>query len=212
MDNFMEKITHKFTATDMIRANQQADAAELDDKKEQLRLFEDQMIKVDSALTEIRELNLRNIESAQDVKNLVSSSSTRMAEAAQRVEDESVSKIRETSDLSIEGINRTVDESLAKIEKIKEAADSTDAINASMDMLMDKLQNMRRELEEYMHADHVKIYRNVQASFSEELTKQLDDVKKTSQKKGALLPITIITMLVSLANLALILLRIFGII
>ena len=212
MDNFMEKITHKFTATDMIRANQQADAAELDDKKEQLRLFEDQMIKVDSALTEIRELNLRNIESAQDVKNLVSSSSTRMAEAAQRVEDESVSKIRETSDLSIEGINRTVDESLAKIEKIKESADSTDAINASMDMLMDKLQNMRRELEEYMHADHVKIYRNVQASFSEELTKQLDDVKKTSQKKGALLPITIITMLVSLANLALILLRIFGII
>lgn len=212
MDNFMEKITHKFSAADMIKANQQAEAAALDGAKEQIRLFETQMEQVDSAISEIRELNLKNIESAQDVRALAKTSSEKIGEVVGRMETETVSKIRETSDMSIAGINRTVDESLAKIEKIKEASDSTEAINAGLDAQMEKLISMNRELEEYMHADHVKIYRNVQASFSEELTKQLEDVKKMSQKKGALFTVSVISMIISIANLVVLILHILGII
>ena len=62
MDNFMEKIAQKLNSQDMIRANSAADAAELDNVKNQITLFKEQMEKYDDCLQEMRKLNLRNIE------------------------------------------------------------------------------------------------------------------------------------------------------
>ena len=56
MDNFMERISHRYDATDMIKANSEAEAAQADAQKEQLMLFEAQMNKVDLALSNIREV------------------------------------------------------------------------------------------------------------------------------------------------------------
>jgi len=212
MDNFMEQITHQFSATDMIRANSQADAAELDNKKEQIMMFESQMAKVDDALSDIRSLNLKNVESAQEVQNLAKASSEKIAATVGNLENESVSKIRETSDLSIAGINRTVDESLAKIEQIKDAANSAEAFNEGMKTLSEQIVRMREELEDYLHTDHVKIYRNVQVALNEEFEKRTEEIINATKKKGALITIGVITMLGVLANLALTVLRMFGII
>ena len=167
MDDFMESITHKVSATDIIKANGQADAMELESRKETILMFEDQMRKVDSVLSDMKEVN----------------------------------------DRSIEGINRTVDESLAKIEQIKESSDNSEVINAGMDSLSEKLITLRKEMEEFLHQDHVRIYRNVQAAFTEELTKQLDEVKKETRKKGPVLPIVIVTMVISILNLAFLILQ-----
>lgn len=172
MDSFMENITHKVSATDIIKANGQADAMELESKRETILMFESQMKRVDSVLSDMKEVN----------------------------------------DLSIEGINRTVDESLQKIEQIKEASDQSEIITSGMDSLSEKLAIMKKELEEYLHADHVRIYRNVQAAFNEELTRQLDEVKKVARKRGPVLPLVIVTMVSSLAGTALMVLHILGII
>lgn len=197
MDNFMEKLTHKFSATDMIKANSQADAAELDSKKEQLALFEAQMEKVDGALSDIRQLNLKNIESVNDVQNLAKSSSDEIAK---------------TADASIAGINKTVDESLAKIEQIKEASGSVEAINQNTEIISDKIIKMRGDLEEYLHADHVKIYRNVQTAVNEELEKKTAEIIAEAKKSRKVLPIVVITLIISLADLAINILRMLGII
>lgn len=197
MDNFMEKLTHKFSATDMIKANSQADAAELDSKKEQLALFEAQMEKVDGALSDIRQLNLKNIESVNDVQNLAKSSSDEIAK---------------TADASIAGINKTVDESLAKIEQIKEASGSVEAINQNTEIISDKIIKMRGDLEEYLHADHVKIYRNVQTAVNEELEKKTAEIIAEAKKNRKVLPIVVITLIISLADLAINILRMLGII
>lgn len=167
MDDFMESITHKVSATDIIKANGQADAMELESKRETILMFEDQMRKVDSVLSDMKEVN----------------------------------------DRSIEGINKTVDESLAKIEQIKESSDNSEIINAGMDSLSEKLNILRKEMEEFLHQDHVRIYRNVQAAFTEELTKQLDEVKKETKKKGPVLPLVILTLIISAANLAFLILQ-----
>lgn len=212
MDNFMDSITSRFSATDLIKANQQADAAELDSAKEQLVLFENQMVKVDNALSDIRQVNLKNIESAQDIQNMTRESASKITAAVNNVESESVRSIKETSDLSIASINKTVEEALAKIDEIKESADSIAAIKDSVNVITDKLEALRREMEEYSHADHVKIYRNVQAAFVEELNKQSSDIKLSAKKKGALLPLAIITMVVSILSLAVSVLNIIGII
>ena len=211
MDNFMEQITHQFSAADMIRANSQADAAELDNKKEQIRMFESQMAKVDNALSDIRSLNLKNVESAQEVQNLAKASSEKIAATVDSLEQESVSKIKETSDLSIAGINRTVDESLAKIEQIKDAANSAEAFNEGMKVLSEQINRIREELEDYLHTDHVKIYRNVQVAFNEELEKRTDEIINATKKKGALVAIGVITMLGVFADLAINVLRLLGI-
>lgn len=210
MDNFMERITSRFSSTDIIKANQQADAAQLDSAKEQIVLFENQMVKVDNALSDLRQVNLKNIESAQDIQNMTRESANKITAAVNNVESESVRSIKETSDLSIASINKTVEDALSKINEIKESADSIDAIKESVTVITEKIDSLRREIEEYSHADHVKIYRNVQASFVEELTKQSSEIKDTTKKKGVMLPLMIITMLVSIASLTITILNMIG--
>ena len=253
MDNFMEKITHQFDSTDLIRANAQADAAELENTKEQLVLFESHMEKVDGALSDLRQVNLKNIETAEELNNLARQSgerigaeadklgatSERIDETAQKlglstvrlgesadklgeatdkleeafgsVKDESLSKIKETSEISIAGINKTIDESLAKIAEIQDTADATAAIGESVGALSEKLDTLYKQLEEYMHTDHVKIYRNVQASVVEELSKQTEEIKNSTKHKSAATPLMIVNLVVSLLTLAMIILSYLGI-
>lgn len=212
MDNFMEKITHKFSATDMIKANQQADAAQIDAQRDQLAAFEAQMQQVDSAISEIRELGLRNVESAQEVQTLAHTSEEKLGQVAGRVESESVSRIQQTSELSIAGINKTVDESLAKIERIRESADAVEALEDALKALSSQLNEMQKNLEEHLHTDHVKIYRNVQASFTEELSKQVETVNKKCARNRAVMPLVIVTLVVSVANLAILVMKLLGLI
>ena len=120
MDNFMDRIAQKFSSQEMIRANSAADAAELENLEKQLTLFKEQMEKYDDCLQEMRKLNMANSESAQGVQQLADKAGEKLGQTVTEVETESVSRIRQTSDLSIEGINKTVSESLAKIAEIKE--------------------------------------------------------------------------------------------
>lgn len=225
MDNFMERITHRFEDTDMIMANGQADAAELDNTKEQLVRFENQLQKVDSALSDMRQVNLKNIESAENMQTLSKDTSEKLGRTAEKldesanrlgrtldsVKDESLSKIKETSEASIAGINKTLDESLAKIAEIKENSEGAQAIGESINALSEKLDTLYKQQEEFMHTDHVKIYRNVQASVVEELAKQTEELKKAQKKKGAIIPLVVINLIISLGTLAMVVLSYLGI-
>ena len=184
MDNFMDEIVQKFTPQDMIRANAAAEAAEIDSLEKQLTLFKDQMAKYDDCLQEMRQLNLKNIESAQDVQQMADKAGEKLGQAAEEVQAASVSSI-----------NKTLDESLAKIAEIKETANNTEEINAII-----------KNLEEFLHTDNVKVYRNVQASMVEELDKRTEDIKasykKTSRKIGAIFTFSLITMILSIFTAA----------
>lgn len=184
MDNFMDEIVQKFTPQDMIRANAAAEAAEIDSLEKQLTLFKDQMAKYDDCLQEMRQLNLKNIESAQDVQQMADKAGEKLGQAAEEVQAASVSSI-----------NKTLDESLAKIAEIKETANNTEEINAII-----------KNLEEFLHTDNVKVYRNVQASMVEELDKRTEDIKesykKASRKIGAIFTFSLITMILSIFTAA----------
>ena len=90
-----------------------------------------------------------------------------LGKTAGEVEAASVSKIKETSDLSMAGIQKAIDESLAKIAEIKEHADNTQQIAEMVNELQDKTENVIKNLEDFLHTDNVKVYRNVQASMVE---------------------------------------------
>lgn len=170
MDNFMDEIVQKFTPQEMIRANAAADAAEIESLEKQLTLFKEQMEKYDDCLQEMRQVNLKNIETAQDVQQLADKMGQHLGKTAGEVEAASVSKIKETSDLSMAGIQKAIDESLAKIAEIKEHADNTQQIAEMVNELQDKTENVIKNLEDFLHTDNVKVYRNVQASMVEDWT------------------------------------------
>lgn len=236
MDNFMDKIMQKVNSQDMILANSAAEAAEMEKLENQLALFKEQMDKYDDCLQEMRKLNLKNIESAQGVQQLADQANEKLGQTVGEVEAASISRIQQTSDLSVAGINnasslavegikqtsdisiasinRTVDESLAKIAVIQENAGNIEEITETMSGIQTKQEELFKSLEDFLHTDNVKVYRNVQAAMIEELGKQTAELKDAQEKAAKsnkiLLPFMIITMIVSLANLAVLVARILG--
>ena len=185
MDNFMDKIAQKLNAQELIRANAAADAAELESLEKQLAIFKEQMEKYDDCLQEMRKLNLKNIESAQGVQNLADKANEKLDQTVGEVEAESVSRIKQTSEVSIAGINQTLSESLAKIAEIKENSDNLEQITENMSGLQAKLEEQFRNLEDFLHTDNVKVYRNVQAAMVEELEKQTTELREAVEQNAS---------------------------
>ncbi len=214
MDNFMDKVAEKLNSQEIIRANAAADAAALENLEKQLTLFKNQMEKYDDCLQEMRRLNLKNIESAQGVQELADKANEKLGQTLGEVEAASVSRIKETSDVSIAGINQTLNESLAKIAEIKENSDNLEQVTENMAELQTKIEERFKTMEDFLHVDNVKVYRNVQAAMIEELGKQEAQLKEEQNKlaKGnkALLPFVIVTMIISITNLVVTIARILG--
>lgn len=227
MDNFMDKISQKLNSQDMIRANAAADAAEMENLENQVAVFKEQIEKYDDCLQEMRKLNLKNMESAQGVQNLAEQASEKLEKTVGEVESASVSRIQQTSDLSIAGIRQTSDasiaginqavaQSLAKIAEIKDNSDNDnlEKITEAVSGLLTRQDEAFKNLEDFLHTDNVKVYRNVQAAMIEELEKQTNELKEAQEKaaKGTkiILPFAIITMILSLANLGILAVRILG--
>jgi hypothetical protein len=204
----------------------------------QLALFKEQMDKYDDCLQEMRKLNLKNIESAQGVQQLADQANEKLGQTVGEMEAASVSRIqqisdlsvaginnasslavegiRQTSDVSIAGINRTVDESLAKIAVIQENAGNIEEITETMAGIQTKQEELFKSLEDFLHTDNVKVYRNVQAAMIEELGKQTAELKEAQEKAAksnkVLLPFMIITMIVAFADLAVLIARVLGLV
>lgn len=214
MDNFMDKISQKLNSQEIIRANAAADAAALENLEKQLTLFKEQMQRYDDCLQEIRKLNLKNIESAQGVQELAAKANEKLDKTVETMEAVSVSKIKETSDYSIAGINQALSEGLAKISEIRDDPESMEKITSDLADIQVKLEDLFRNLEDYLHTDNVKVYRNVQASMVEELDKQTtllqDGQDKIFRKSHAAFICVIITMAVAVTNIAITLARILG--
>lgn len=216
MDNFMDKITQKLNSQDMIRANAAADAAELENLENQVTVFKEQIEKYDDCLQEMRQLNLRNIESAKEVKDLTRQAGESLEKTAGEVESASVSRIKQTSDLSIAGINQIVAESLAKIAEIQDNSgkDNLEKMTETVSGLKNMQDEAFKSLEDFLHTDNVKVYRNVQAAVIEELEKQTNELKevqeKTARGSKVLLPFVIISMILTLANTGILVAQILG--
>lgn len=210
----MDRVSQKLNPQEIIRANAEADAAALENLENQLVLFKEQMQKYDSCLQEMRKLNLKNVESAQGVQQLAVTANEKLGRTADEIENISVSKIRETSDASIAGINQTLNESLAKIAEIKDNPETLEKITNDLSGVQTKLEDLFKNLENYLHTDNVKVYRNVQAAMIEELDKQTQVLRQEQEIAGKsnkmIFPFVLITMIITIANIAITIARILG--
>ena len=130
MDTFIDKLAQRFSAQDMIRANLAAEAKETRKLREKMESYE-------SLLQEMRQINLKNMESAERVNSILQEGTF------------------------------TDKDYLMEVFAQKE-----EVLNAGF-----------AKMEELLHTENVKVYRNVQAAIQNSLEEQTTKLLEEQQKK-----------------------------
>ncbi len=202
MDIFIDKLAQKITGSEIINANTTAEAKELEMLKTKVEGY-------DNLLQEMRELNLKNTQSAERLNGIIE----RMPDTAEIINsimakmpntDEMVSSIMEKmpdAEKMVSSIVEKIPEP-AKMPEI-EIPDNRE----QFDEMFDKTSDL-------VHRENVKVYRNVQAAVRAELenqTKSLMEAQKSEENKKELAFLKVMSVLIFIAVIADITLRALGI-
>lgn len=210
MDNFMDKLTNRFSAGEMIKANGAAEERELERAREQASENE-------KLLQEIRRLNLKNAELTEQAGQLIQcgieqfEEYDRTADKAKGSFEEYVKEVREL----LAKIEAGMEKVSAEMAEMKNAggtmAEVTDEdIDEAADDTKERLLEAIKALEEHVHKENVKVYRNVQAVVMDQSTQRaremgdrLDALERNAKKNKSLMPLTVLTFLAAAAALVL---------
>ena len=154
MDSFMDKIAQKFTAQDMIKANSAAEEKEMKRLKMQIAEY-------DERLQEMRKLNLKNLELADQLQAL-------MAQGQEKVE-------------AIQSVSKDTDDT-----EWKNLEQQMQALSAALEAQNVRMTELSDQIMDHVHKEDVKVYRNVQAAVAEENKSLSENVlKEIGKKNGA---------------------------
>ena len=170
MDNFMDKLAQRFSAQEVIKANSQAEAAEM--KKLQLQVAEYEKI-----LQEMRKLNYKNSELSEKIDGLVGENANKI-QGLQEEETKLLATLRNLTDEQ----TRIREEELA--QKEAERVDENRKAEEQKQQLT-SLEERMKQSDESVHKENVKVYRNVQAVVVDELKKQTETLLLENQKLGS---------------------------
>lgn len=148
MDNFMSKLSQKINAQDTIKANFMADAAEKEQMKKQLAEY-------DSMMQSVRNLYLKQEENSEIFKELSAKLDDMLAAADKQ--QELVTKL-----------------------------DALAAEENSQPELLAEMKEQISKSDEFTHKECVKVYRNVQALLEEQDKKLASDVEALKAQGEAL--------------------------
>lgn len=194
MDNFMDKLAQRFSAQEVIKANSQAEAAEM--KKLQLQVAEYEKI-----LQEMRKLNYKNSELSEKIDGLVGENANKI-QGLQEEETKLLATLRNLTDEQ----TRIREEELA--QKEAERVDENRKAEEQKQQLT-SLEERMKQSDEFVHKENVKVYRNVQAVVVDELKKQTETLLLENQKLGSKLnTVTILSIFAILFSAAGIVLQI----
>ena len=188
MDNFIDKLAQKFNAQEMIKANSQAEAAEM--KKLQLQISEYEKI-----LQEMRKLNYRNSELSEKIDGLVGDNAGKLKEM-QEDEQKLLSVLKNIADEYTKLQNEAYEK-----EEERQAAINEENEKARLDKEM--LEELFNHSDEFTHRENVKVYRNVQAVVIDELKKQTEAlVHENERLKSKINVVTIVSVISLLVGVA----------
>lgn len=222
MDTFLNKLSQKVNAQELINANSAADTAKME-------MLQQQMGEYDKLLQEMRKVNLKTIENMEQLQNVMKESLKKI-EAVQDSSD-----TQEAMEKLLAEMKRQHDELAAAKKQQEEFVSETkkqqeefaaktkgqmeELLAQTKEQQKDMLPEMKKQVEDavqrsddFLHKENVKVYRNVQAAMTEELDKQtekiLDKQSESAKKQKIMLPLSIITILLILADIAVHLLNI----
>ncbi len=163
----MDKLAQKFSAQEMIRANSQAEAEEL----ERLQL---QVSEYEKILQEMRKLNYKNTELAEKLELMIGENAEKI-QSMKEDEQQLIAALRDLTDDQTRNreaeIARKAEEQLEQ-EQVQKIQKQTD-ISALIDLLENKFQKS----DDFVHKENVKVYRNVQAVVVDEMKRCVESLQ-----------------------------------
>lgn len=168
MDNFIDKLAHKLNAQDVIKANSQAEAAEM--KKLQLQVAEYEKI-----LQEMRKLNYKNVELSDKMDVLVGENASKI----QSLQEDELKVLSQLRDLTEE---QTRNRELELSQKNEERDSAIQEALEKAQVNLEVVEEMFKRSEDFNHKENVKVYRNVQAVIIDELKKQTEELTEGNKK------------------------------
>ena len=152
-------------ADEMIRANEEAQAVEVDALKETVSAYQHQIEELrelynkNSALVdEMRSMSLETTKGVQDVMKV---SAQALSENSNALRDVNFDQMHEDSKKQVE-------------DSAKELGDK---IAASITESQQKIADLLQQSDDFAHKENVRVYRNVQAATEQLLKKQTEDLK-----------------------------------
>lgn len=205
MDNFMDKLAQKISAQELIKANSQAEA-------EELQRLQMQVSEYEKILQEMRKLNYRNTELSEKLDLMIGDNAGKI----QNMKEEEQRLIAALRDLTDEQTrNREAELERREEERLERERKQTD-ITAITDLLENKFQKS----DDFVHKENVKVYRNVQAVVVDEIKRSMENAQseqsalknELSAKLNKVMAISVLSMLASAASVILWALMLTGII
>lgn len=153
---------------------------------------------------------LRNFSAAGEAK--LNQSGQEALDQIRSLSGSGMQQLNELAEESLERIRSLTEEGLAKIQEVNdrnlEAAKRVDEIRELLAAQTENLRDMQRQADDFNHKENVKVYRNVQAVVVDEVKKQTQELKTAEKGTRILL---VCTLAAALANVALFILQILGI-
>lgn len=198
MDTFFNKLSQRANAQELIKANSAADAAKMEQMQEQMDkydgLLKEQMSKYDGMLKE----------QMGKYDGMFKEQTNKYDSLLQEMRKVNLKTIE-----NMEQMQKVMNESLQKVEAIQENSDIKDDILPEMKKQMEEAIH---QSDDFLHKENVKVYRNVQAAMTEELDKQTEKLSANQQEsaKGqkVLIPLSVVTIILIIADIAVNLLNI----
>ncbi len=224
----MDKFAQRKKAQGMIDANAAADAAKLEKLRSQVNEYElllqdmrkvnlktaenvDKMRKaIQTGIEKLEAFQIENAAQAEKDKVLsdIKSQLEELLPAIKVQQDTLTGEIKERQD-AFAGEIKEQQKTLAGEMKAHQETFSEDLKrqqDAFAGEMKKQLEEAFRQSEDSFHKESVKVYRNVQAAMTEELGKQTEALtaaqKESGKKQRAVLPLTVIILLLLLADIA----------
>ncbi len=162
MDTFMDQLSQKLNAQEIIRANGTAESEAMAVMRTQVKEYRDCLDRMKGVAEELGGLE-HQIKALTDRQTEQSDEAFESVKAQLRASDETISGLKKQ-------LEQTAAESAGRLEEM--TRDSAD-----------RMDRMQKELEEHFengeefHKEGVRIYRNVQAVVQEESAKQIQEAK-----------------------------------
>lgn len=224
MDMFMDKLAQKLNAQEIIKANTAADTEELNRLKNQVAQYNECLDKLRKLIDEsTEEMKGVSQESAAGISRLLEESLAKIREIRQESTDAADDKVNGLAD----SVNTHFDSLNGQLDAVNLNLDNvTNTVSEIRDQMASAQENKKDDgleerfasVEENVHKECVKVYRNVQAVVVEESGKQAKALEEITEKVnsfngklGAVLGISIAALVFALAGTALQVLNALGI-
>jgi len=210
MDIFIDKFAQRKNAQEMIKANYMAEAEENERLTARLHRYED-------ALQEMRRLSYQNMENAEKIKLLLNESLQKIQEVQCVTPMVDNTALEEAWKTQFEALSESFKEMQMKVEETLGKPQEQTNIEELFLAQKKTMEDLEKASEDFMHRESVKVYRNVQAVLEEELPKQTGEITekvgqaiKESKVSKAVLPVCIITLLATFANIGVLVAHLWG--